>query len=104
MNLKGPQPREPEDRPKVSKWVIKIQELEQRVTALEVYIKDLELDCAQARLALVNLSDGLAIAQGRIQKGLTSNPYPMDLDQKKVWEEVIQKNDPGMPSTKGLPY
>ena len=94
MNLKGPQPPEPEQKPPVSKWVIKIQELEQRVTALEIYIKDLELDCAQARLALCNLVDGLSVAQSKLQKGLTSNPYPMNLEQKKVWEEVIQRNDP----------
>lgn len=88
MNLKGPQPQEPEDRPKVSKWVLKIQELEQRVQALEIYIKDLELECAQARLALCNLVDGLSVAQSKLQKGLTSNPFPMDPEAKKVWDEV----------------
>ena len=112
MNLKGPQPREPEDRPKVSKWVVKIQELEQRVTSLEVYIKDLELDVNQARIALIRLMDGLQVAQNKVMQGLTENPYPFDVEQKKVWESakinaVIQKNDPKngqMPSEKGLPY
>lgn len=99
MNLKGPQPREPEDRPKVSKWVLKIQELEQRVTALEIYIKDLELDVNQARIALIRLMDGLQVAQNKVMQGLTENPYPFDPIQKKVWEtakleEVIARNDP----------
>ena len=110
MNPKGPQPREPE-KP-VSPWIVKIQLLEQRVTALEIYIKDLELDVNQARIALIRLMDGLQVAQNKVMQGLTENPYPFDPIQKKVWEsakveEVIARNDPKngqMPSTKGLPY
>jgi hypothetical protein len=61
-----------------------ISDLLHRVQAIEIAITDLELDCAQYRLALAN-------AQAKIAEALTSNPFPFDKERQKIWDDITKK-------------
>jgi hypothetical protein len=62
-----------------------IHTLVSRCDALEIAIKDLELDCAQYRLALSRV-------QTAIFEALTKNPFPWNPDEQKVWDEAVKAN------------
>src|SRR5882724_8940092 len=84
MNLgKPPLGRDHEEKWPYAKFVEKISVLESKVFALEIALRDLEIDCAQYRIALCN-------SQAAMFKGLTENPFPWNEQEQKAWESGLR--------------